>query len=92
MLKRLKPIGTPGHLLGTDELGRDMLTRLLYGGRTSLVMGIRFACSMIFRPAIGDNDFEFDLGHKVDRVFVSTIGFGVAFLASESSHFADSHP
>jgi peptide/nickel transport system permease protein len=40
VLKRLKPVGTPGHLLGTDELGRDMLTRLLWGGRTSLVMGI----------------------------------------------------
>lgn len=39
VLKRLKPIGTPGHLLGTDELGRDMLTRLLYGGRTTLLMG-----------------------------------------------------
>jgi peptide/nickel transport system permease protein len=40
VLKRLKPVGTPGHILGTDELGRDMLTRLLYGGRTSLLMGI----------------------------------------------------
>lgn len=40
VVKRLKPIGTPGHILGTDELGRDMLTRLLYGGRTSLVMGV----------------------------------------------------
>src|SRR3546814_1759159 len=40
MLKRLKPIGTPGYPLGADELGRDMLTRLLYGGRLSLVMGI----------------------------------------------------
>ena len=40
VLKRLKPVGTPGHLLGTDELGRDMLTRLLYGGRVSLLMGI----------------------------------------------------
>ncbi len=40
ILKRLKPIGTEGHLLGTDELGRDMLTRLMYGGRLSLVMGI----------------------------------------------------
>lgn len=39
VLKRLKPIGTEGHLLGTDELGRDMLTRLLFGGRTTLVMG-----------------------------------------------------
>jgi peptide/nickel transport system permease protein len=40
MLKRLLPIGSQGYLLGTDELGRDMLTRLMYGGRLSLVMGI----------------------------------------------------
>ncbi|MDQ2101156.1 ABC transporter permease [Azospirillum isscasi] len=40
MIRRLKPIGTPNHPLGTDELGRDMLSRLLYGGRMSLVMGI----------------------------------------------------
>lgn len=37
---RLKPVGTPGHILGTDELGRDMLTRLLFGGRLSLTMGL----------------------------------------------------
>lgn len=36
---RLKPIGTPGHILGTDDQGRDMLARLLYGGRLSLVAG-----------------------------------------------------
>ena len=40
VLKRLKPIGEPGYLLGTDELGRDMLTRLLYGGRMSLITGV----------------------------------------------------
>jgi len=40
MIRRLKPIGTPGHLLGTDELGRDMLARLVYGGRLSLLIGI----------------------------------------------------
>jgi peptide/nickel transport system permease protein len=40
ILKRLLPFGSPGHLLGSDELGRDMLTRLIYGGRLSLVMGI----------------------------------------------------
>ncbi|WP_264842432.1 nickel transporter permease [Caldinitratiruptor microaerophilus] len=30
----------PGHLLGTDELGRDMLTRLMYGARLSLLVGV----------------------------------------------------
>jgi peptide/nickel transport system permease protein len=40
MLSRLKPIGTEGHPLGTDELGRDMLSRLMVGARLSLFMGI----------------------------------------------------
>lgn len=40
MISRLKPIGFTGHLLGTDELGRDMLARLLYGGRVSLLTGV----------------------------------------------------
>jgi peptide/nickel transport system permease protein len=40
MLRRLKPVGFPGYPLGTDELGRDMLTRLLYGGRLSWYLGI----------------------------------------------------
>src|SRR6478609_11194801 len=37
---RLKPFGWRGHMLGTDELGRDMLSRLIYGGRVSLLMGV----------------------------------------------------
>jgi peptide/nickel transport system permease protein len=40
MLNRLKPIGYPGYLLGSDELGRDLLSRLLFGGRLSLLMGV----------------------------------------------------
>jgi peptide/nickel transport system permease protein len=40
MLRRLLPVGSPGHWLGTDELGRDLLTRLMYGGRLSLLMGV----------------------------------------------------
>jgi len=40
MIRRLRHIGTPGYPLGTDELGRDMLARLIYGGRLSLVIGI----------------------------------------------------
>jgi peptide/nickel transport system permease protein len=40
MLSRLKPIGTEGYPLGSDELGRDMLSRLMVGARLSLFMGI----------------------------------------------------
>jgi peptide/nickel transport system permease protein len=40
MIRRLRPIGTAGYPLGTDELGRDMLTRLVYGGRLSLLIGL----------------------------------------------------
>jgi len=40
MIKRLSPIGTEGYLLGADELGRDMLSRLIYGARLSLFMGV----------------------------------------------------
>src|SRR5437763_7563343 len=40
MIRRLRHINTPGYPLGTDELGRDMLARLIYGGRLSLIVGI----------------------------------------------------
>jgi len=40
VILRLKPWGYKGHLLGTDELGRDLLSRLIYGGRSSLLMGL----------------------------------------------------
>src|SRR5215207_9453633 len=38
-LQRHQPPFSPGHLLGTDEIGRDVLTRLLYAGRVSLTVG-----------------------------------------------------
>lgn len=34
------PGGAEGHLLGTDALGRDMLSRILFGARVSLLVGI----------------------------------------------------
>lgn len=39
-IRRLRPVGTAGFPLGTDELGRDMLSRLIYGARYSLMMGV----------------------------------------------------
>jgi len=50
MAFRLKPIGFRNFLLGTDELGRDMLSRLLHGGRMSLMMGL---LPVLFAVVIG---------------------------------------
>lgn len=40
LLDKLLPVGSEGHLLGTDDYGRDIFTRLLYGGRVSILTGI----------------------------------------------------
>jgi peptide/nickel transport system permease protein len=45
---RLGP--TAGHLLGTDELGRDLLARVVYGSRTSLIVGF---ASIAFGITVG---------------------------------------
>ena len=54
MLKRLKPIGTEGLPLGSDELGRDMLSRLIVGARLSLFIGITpVLCAFVLGTLIG---------------------------------------
>lgn len=51
---RLRPYGTAGHWLGTDELGRDMLTRLMYGARLSWYLGIvPIALAFVIGGSIG---------------------------------------
>src|SRR5438132_7147226 len=54
MIRRLYPLGSPGHLLGTDELGRDMFARLIYGGRLSLFMGVTpVVCALLIGGTLG---------------------------------------
>ena len=42
--------GTPDHLLGTDQVGRDLLSRVIYGGRISLIVGV---AAVILSASIG---------------------------------------
>ena len=42
---RLRPPLTPGHFLGTDEFGRDLLSRLVWGARVSLLAGAASAAA-----------------------------------------------
>ncbi len=46
----LKPPGTPGHPLGTDQLGRDLLSRVLYGARVALFIGF---CTVLLTAVVG---------------------------------------
>lgn len=50
MAFRLRPIGFRDFYLGTDELGRDILSRLIHGGRMSLLMGV---VPVVFATLIG---------------------------------------
>lgn len=53
LYQRLAPPSL-GHILGTDELGRDVFLRLLYGGRVSLTVALAAAAaSAIIGTAIG---------------------------------------
>jgi len=53
-VKRLRPPFTPGHLLGTDEFGRDLLARLVWGARVSLLAGVvTAAAAMVIGVTLG---------------------------------------
>lgn len=45
---KLKAPGSKGHILGTDDYGRDIWSRLLYGGRTSVLTGVLVALISAF--------------------------------------------
>jgi peptide/nickel transport system permease protein len=78
MIRRLRHIGTPGYLLGTDELGRDMLSRLIYGGRLSLMIGIS---PVLFAFCIGTmlGLIAGYAGGKVNTAIMRTIDVFYAF-------------
>ncbi|MCX7340129.1 MAG: ABC transporter permease [Hyphomicrobiales bacterium] len=78
MLRRLRPIGTAGFPLGTDELGRDMLTRLIYGARLSLTMGVTPVIIAFFiGSAIGITAGY--VGGKLNSALMRTIDVFFAF-------------
>ena len=80
LLKRLAPIGSPGHLLGTDEQGRDMLTRLLYGGRMTLLAGITpVAVAFVVGTVLGV--LAGFVGGAVNQVIMRTMDIFYAFPA-----------
>ena len=49
-LKNMYATPSSSHWLGTDGLGRDLLSRLLYGGRYSLALGLSAALNAPVEP------------------------------------------
>ncbi len=83
------------HLMGTDELGRDVFTRVLYGGRISLTIGI---AAMAVSVSIGSfvGAVSGYIGGRVDGIimrFVDVIiSFPTLFLLIMLSSFLGSSP
>ncbi|MDT8343415.1 MAG: ABC transporter permease [Thermohalobaculum sp.] len=79
ILHRLKGPG-PDFWLGTDAYGRDILSRLLYGARVSLVIGVAaIGSAMVIGSAIGIVAGYY--GGKVDLVIMQAMDVLLAFPA-----------
>src|SRR5262245_64526204 len=77
---RLAPIGTPGHLLGLDGQGRDILSRLLWGGQVSLVIALLpVTVASVISVVLGLVAGFF--GGKVDMIIMRTLDVFFAFPA-----------
>jgi peptide/nickel transport system permease protein len=64
--------GVPGHLFGTDQLGRDYFSRLIYGARISMLIGVLVVvCSGLIGTTIGVIGGFF--GGRVDAVVMFII-------------------
>lgn len=77
---RLLPVGTSAHLLGTDDLGRDILSRLIWGGRISLIVGFS---AVLFAMALGTliGLLTGFYGGKLDAITMRLIDILMAFPA-----------
>jgi oligopeptide transport system permease protein len=75
---RVLPMVNPAYPLGTDEIGRDYLSRLIYGARTSMTVGItiQLIALLIGVPLGGLAGY---MGGKVDFVITRLIDIMTAF-------------
>lgn len=75
---RLLPPGSPGHWLGTDQLGRDILSRLVHGARLTLAIAVLVVVVVVpIGMLIGTAAGFF--GGWVDRVLMRVTDIALAF-------------
>ncbi len=70
--------GSPDYLLGTDQLGRDLLSRLIYGARVSMLIGLSvIAVTASFGTLMGVVSGYY--GGKVDQIIMRWVDIQTAF-------------
>lgn len=78
LMSRLKPPGTPGYLLGTDPIGRDVLSRIVHGARLSLgAAALVAAFTSVVAVSIGL--FSGYMGGWIDAVLMRIVDVWLAF-------------
>lgn len=78
LVNRLLPAFSSGHLLGTDHLGRDILSRLLWGTRVSLIVGISATLIAAFFGTLIGLVAGY-VGQRTDTVLMRCIDMLMAF-------------
>ena len=70
--------GTSRHLLGTDQIGRDLLSRMIYGGRVSLIVGV---AAVLLSATIGvlTGLAAGYLGPRVDWLIMALVNITLSF-------------
>jgi oligopeptide transport system permease protein len=66
------------HLMGTDELGRDVFARLLYGARTSLAVGLFTQLIVVF-IGLPYGAFAASIGGRTDNLMMRFVDVMYAF-------------
>jgi peptide/nickel transport system permease protein len=75
---RLKPPGTPGYWLGTDDFGRDILSRIIYGSRITLyIIGLVAVTAPVLGLLVGTVAGYF--GGWIDAVLMRLTDIFLAF-------------
>ena len=72
-----KTITLPAHPMGTDYLGRDMMARLMWGGRTSLLIGIFASFLFVFIGSLYGAMSAY-VGGQTDNVLMRFADFVIA--------------
>jgi peptide/nickel transport system permease protein len=72
------PGGNPSYILGTDQVGRDILSRMIHGARVSLIVGVS-AVVVSLTVGVGLGLLSGFIGGRVDTVIMTVVDVTLSF-------------